>query len=105
MEAQEKVEFENKTIDVMKLKKDAVIDDVIAAKNAQLNGESTKRRRTKRTSALGTTKSIVTSSTDKVSLLKMKLLEQFTGIDDANLGLLVLYKGKQINILILLILF
>ena len=26
---------------------------------------------------------------------KMKLLEQFTGIDDANLGLLVLYKGKQ----------
>ena len=95
MEAQEKVEFENKTIDVMKLKKDAVIDDVIAAKNAQLNGESTKRRRTKRTSALGTTKSIVTSSTDKVSLLKMKLLEQFTGIDDANLGLLVLYKGKQ----------
>ena len=23
------------------------------------------------------------------------MLEQFTGIDDANLGLLVLYKGKQ----------
>jgi ubiquitin C-terminal hydrolase len=100
-EADEKIEFENKEIDVMKLKKDTIIDDVIATKESQLNSTvgtkigSTKRRRSKRSNALGTTKSVLVSSSDKVSLLKMKLLEQFTEIDDTNLGLLVLYKGKQ----------
>ena len=94
-EEHDKIVFANKPIDVIKLKKDAKIEDVIAAKekpNHQIG--TTKRRRTRRAGALGTTKSIITSSSDKIALLKMKLLEHFTSIDDTNLGLMILYKGS-----------
>ena len=95
-EEHDKIVFANKPIEVMKLKKDANIEDVISAK-AKPNHEmgTTKRRRTRRAGALGITKSVITSSSDKIALLKMKLLEHFTSIDDTNLGLMILYKGYQ----------
>ena len=51
-EEQDKIVFANKPIEVMKLKKDAKIEDVIAAKKPNHQIGTTKRRRTRRTGEL-----------------------------------------------------